>query len=529
MKLFSHIIKDKLKLKENDRYKSVDNYADYLTFLGFIGKIDSIYIALLVRDRIFIDNNLTELSKHDVFKNLNSLIKKLHENNAYDIKKFFLQSTTNESEIYNSIVAFLDRLDTTTSTHEENFILNYLLNIALTHKLFNTQMSIELVEYFWKTKNCNNYRKDFCIFSIVEYCVASNDRNFFQMKEQFYNHIQKIYSQISRTSILDKAEKRLYQEYLNSILRNNNNLRSKTNNRVAVCISGLYRNHIEALVNIKENIIEPLNADVFIHTWDEKSIWSGNGGSPNMNRLFGISARSIMPEKVSDLKSMENLLPNFYNIIKNPVNEKWDGSEMTNILRPKGFMIESQENFEDFLRHKENYTKSRGSLNQIKMFYGIKKSFDLALESGTYDYIIRIRPDTHAKSKISENTIENLKNNTIYTGVSHVGLFDADFVVSKSVANNLSSFIEKMFEFNVLSPYEGFPLYDSHNLLLAWMIEYGYYFDNPIFHRGLLSMSERKIVIDGLEKAIDSDYANLTENNKAEFLPFIEYIKEHYS
>lgn len=529
MSLFKKLIEDKLKIKKYNRHKSVSDFSEYLTFLGYIGKIDDIYLSLRLTDKSYIDNNKIELLKFSTYKNLESLIVKIEEKDAYNIKKYLLETNYNEIDILNLTSEFLAGLANKEASHEENFVLNFLLNETLSKNILGTDLGIRLVEYFWRAKNCNNYRKDYCIFSIVDFFIRKNSNEFFQLKKQYYNHIQKIYSQIQRSSFLVNEENNIYQTYFNSKIKNSNKLKSKTNNRVAVCISGLYRNHIEALENIKKNIVEPLNADVFIHTWDEKSIWTGNGGSPTINKLLGKNAISLLPNEIDNLQKLQKKLPTAYEIIRYPAYEKWDGTEITNILNPKAILIENQERFESSIENKERFLLSRGSMNQIKMFYGIKKSFDLALGNDNYDFIIRLRPDTLVNSKVSIDMISELKNNTIYTGVSNVGLFDADFTISSSVGYNLSIFIDKMFDFDSLSLYENFPLYDSHNLLLAWLIEFNYYFDNPVFDRGgILSTSERVISIKDLSNALDRDFHNLSEDDKIKFLPFILDLKNKY-
>ena len=85
-----------------------------------------------------------------------------------------------------------------------------------------------------------------------------------------------------------------------------------------------------------------------------------------------------------------------------------------------------------------------------------------------------------------------------------------------------------MFDFNALSPYPEFPLYDSHNVLLAWLIESNYIMDEPLFKCNLLATSDRKIVVEGLANAIREDFNNLAENDKLAFLPFIKHLKNHY-
>lgn len=523
---FSNIVKEKVNEKKNNRYDSINSFIDYLQFLGFIGRVDEIYFSLRFFDKVYIDDNERELIKHGVYNALESLVNRIESYDAYNIKEYILTENNSEISIYNFISNLLAELDSKSASHEENLILSFLLNITISKNLLNNELAIKLVNYYYNTKNCNRYRRDYCIFSIVDFCIDNNN-SFFKLRKQYYNHIQKIHSRIHKSPFLTSSEKAMYQIRFSSQIKKSNKLKSKTKNRVAVCFSGLYRNHIEAVKSIKENVIDPLNADVFIHTWDEKAIWSGVGGTPLSHRLFG-SADIVIPKEIKNLLRMENYLPRIFDRIKSPIVEKWDGREITDILNPKKILIENQKVFEESLEDKENYLQARGSFNQIKMFYGIKKSFDLALEYSDYDYIVRIRPDILVDNKISIDDISNLENNTIYTNVNFVGPHEFEFILSSSVAYNLSSFIGKMFDFKVLSPYESFPLYCSHTLMLSWMIEFNYVQDKSLLSRSLMNMSERKISIKDLDYALEEDLKNLSEDDKVKFSPFLSHLKNNF-
>ena len=145
--------------------------------------------------------------------------------------------------------------------------------------------------------------------------------------------------------------------------------------------------------------------------------------------------------------------------------------------------MENQYDFQNKLSDNSSYTALRGSFNQIKMFYGIKKSIDMALLADKYDYIIRLRPDVIVHNKLNILDFYNFENNVIYSGFGDVGLHDAAFVISSSMAYSLSKLIQEMFDFNSLSPYRDFPLYDSHNLLLLWVLENNYTFSNDVLRK----------------------------------------------
>lgn len=528
MSLFNSIIEEKLENKKTARYNSVSFFVSYIEFLGFIGRIEEIYFSFKVVDRIFIENNINELNEIGVYNRLKSLVDKIDNKNEYNIKRFIINEENIEQQVFNSITKFYNELKSKVATHEENLVLNYLLNLAIDNKVLIDNLNIKLVNYFANAKNCNNYRKDYCIFSVVDFCIKIDDVKFFTMRKQFYNHIQKIYSRIYKSPLLSSNQRLIYQECFSSKLKEKNNLKSMTNRKVAVCFSGLYRNHFESIKSIKDNIIDPLNADVFIHTWDEKSVWNGTGGTPTVMRLFGSAVNDIVPNEIKNIENLYKYLPSTFNKIKDPVFERWNGNEIKEILNPKSILLENQKDFEESLTNKENFKRARGSLNQLKMFYSIKKSFDLALESDDYDCIIRIRPDLLIKNKLSISDIENLENNIIYTGVTDVGLQDVEFILTSSMAYNFSNFVNKMFSYNVLSPYEDFPLYCSHTLLLAWMLENNYKQDSSLINRSLLNMSNKKVRIEGLNAAIDEDLTELSDEKKSELSLFVRYLKDNH-
>jgi hypothetical protein len=67
---------------------------------------------------------------------------------------------------------------------------------------------------------------------------------------------------------------------------------SRNDLKIAVCISGHVRNYKENLKSINKFLIQPLNADVFLHTWDkvgaQKILTEGNiGPSPDQSLPLG--------------------------------------------------------------------------------------------------------------------------------------------------------------------------------------------------------------------------------------------------
>lgn len=118
--------------------------------------------------------------------------------------------------------------------------------------------------------------------------------------------------------------------------------------------------------------------------------------------------------------------------------------------------------------------------------------------------------------------IDLLENNCIYTDCMGIGLGDTIFIVSSSMAYSLSNFIHLMHETQKLSPFDNFPLYDSHNLLKAWVHANNYMAVPSGIKRVLLAAP--KISIPGLVDAIYADLESLNAEDRAKFEDFTQYL-----
>jgi hypothetical protein len=145
----------------------------------------------------------------------------------------------------------------------------------------------------------------------------------------------------------------------NNIYDVNNHVKYK-NLKIAVILSGQIRNDYNISLNsIKNNIIIPLNADVFYNFDNNKT----------------------------DLEK-ENI---------------------HNFLSPKKFTWETYDiNKEyNFITNIYKMTKRIYEANNLKIEYENENKFK-------YDIVIRIRPDLLVKNKLSSDLINNIKKNTLY-------------------------------------------------------------------------------------------------------------------
>lgn len=149
---------------------------------------------------------------------------------------------------------------------------------------------------------------------------------------------------------------------------------------MALCISGQMRTYKKCYGYLKENVIEPLEPDIFIDTWSER------GGT---TKTSGVSEAP------------------------NPVTE----STLKRLYSPKSLRIED---FEDRYFKKKDGVEVPKRLQEhtshwkgnIPMFYKMKGCNDMKKEyecehSFTYDIVIKLRPDLLIGEEIPQKVLDN--------------------------------------------------------------------------------------------------------------------------
>lgn len=153
--------------------------------------------------------------------------------------------------------------------------------------------------------------------------------------------------------------------------------------RVALCLSGHLRSYDQTYTSLKNCIIDPLKADVFIHTWDKIGL------SP------GIDLRLMFLETKNCLNTINNCF--------NPIET---------VIEP--LVIGLGERFRPRLVDK------RCPNGVTNMFYKIAKADELRQNYETknnfkYDAVIRCRPDLLFNRPINNLHVEDsIKNNCLY-------------------------------------------------------------------------------------------------------------------
>ncbi|NQD72903.1 hypothetical protein [Pseudomonas sp. CM27] len=249
--------------------------------------------------------------------------------------------------------------------------------------------------------------------------------------------------------------------------------------RVAVCMSGIYRCGNLAVESIFENIIKPLEADVFFHSWTEMQDWPGLGGAGDewVIRTFNKEILSKCPPTIRSKKQFKSKFPKSFEKLDTASLSEFKVEKLPPEIKFTKVLLDNDatvfsENGIDI-----NNFLSLDSPNQAKMIYGIYKAHELAVEHEKqngfrYDYIIRCRPDVFLKNKLTFDLLEDLKSHDVAMEFSKEwGPQDQFWYAQRAPALTMASLWSASLDSNSLSPFPLIPSMRAHNLILGWMTD----------------------------------------------------------
>jgi len=276
-----------------------------------------------------------------------------------------------------------------------------------------------------------------------------------------------------------------------------------------------------------------LNADVFVHTWEERHDWMGIGGDINwVYRQFGGTILSKCPEELKLKPFMKKNFPNTFKKLSLPDIKEMNMNYLNTLISTRKCLIENQNDFLRNLDFPQNNLKSRGHFNQAKMLYGIHKSIEVMKDyeqenNLKYDYIIRCRPDIGLNNSLELSDLNKLEEDEVLLDFFPYGPQDQFQVGRRDPMIKLSNIWEEIVEKQSLSPFEGYPDIDAHNLIYLWMIENGI-ISYPSNIRRDVSMGARGAKMPNIsnELVIDFEKIDLKYKNREDFKSFFKLLME---
>ncbi|ARQ98437.1 capsular polysaccharide biosynthesis protein [Campylobacter devanensis] len=196
--------------------------------------------------------------------------------------------------------------------------------------------------------------------------------------------------------------------------------------KVALCISGAFRgeNFIEDIRNSINGIAEPLNADVFIASWDSYKVWMGLcGGSPGWLRiLYSQNIIEAAPKEIVVVNAeFKDKCPNIYNALNREIDRPITSKILNKIQKLPNVKGVYLSNEREFL---QKYPCKLDVATSLKMTYNYTRVAKLIQDyeekhNFYYDYIIHIRPDFKYTLNFSIDTLKKLKDNQLYIAMHH--------------------------------------------------------------------------------------------------------------
>ncbi|QOR04443.1 hypothetical protein [Campylobacter cuniculorum] len=371
--------------------------------------------------------------------------------------------------------------------------------------------------------------------TIIDYFNVLDDEEFFK----YWGYTMRI-SGCVRTTLIDYNSSQFYMELIHTRLKKLHNLnpKPKQNPKIAVLITGQLRGDWEYILqkNIK-NLIKPLNADMFLFSWDEVALWPGlRGNNPNwVWRNFSILTQ-IAPQDISNFNIFTKILPNIYQTIDKEIKDKKSLKALEN-YDFKGITLDDERKFEkDFQKTyaeliRQNTKEDWGT---GKLLYGWNKALKLMQDyelkhNFQYDFVFIIRTDLEYQKLALEifEQLNCLKDNEIVATTLRSGGIcgGCNYGKRNSMIKCFSIWENKEIQF-INSPY------GYHAMLLLWLIFNDLSFKQTKIIYTITTPNE-KLTFPDISKELQLDFEKLKQDGVSEeklkdYRDFFELVCEYY-
>ncbi len=527
---------DKVQFLYENIIKNEYYLFEFVRFLADIGKLERIYKLFFIDFGIDVIRKLIEKGVKDSEVGVNMLNFFI---NIFNPSILEYKDNIESKILYLSYHEDFDRL-ISLFRHNTNIlkkdcgkmqmIINFSLNKMMENNYLKEDLILPILYLYENSKNINQQRKKFVLSSCIEYFDKKQEPLFFKCANSIL--IGSLLSQMNFEQGRRAYEFKNYQcfrkYHLNNKIDNVKIDNVKIDNvkidnvkidnvKIAVCLSGLFRGDIyKVIANLKFNLIDNLNADLFIFTWDRYVQYPGFCGDENwVYRLFGGKFLKKCPDELKTLSFLKQKFPNTYSKLNieqgvQKINQKY----IQDIVKCSNIQIQNEEEFISSLYL--NMTSKRET-NRIKMFYGIYKSIQMALEyekinKFRYDYIFRVRPDIGLIGNIEIKDLNKLKNNELAVDFFSYGVQDQFFYAHRNVMIEVAKIWEYCYEKNdiFLRSFDS-----SHYLLFIYLTLRNILTVKPNFRRDV-SLATRDNVFPNVAKELQEDFLKLNmkiENN----------------
>ncbi len=419
-------------------------------------------------------------------------------------------------------------------------LMNYVVRKAIERKVISCQFYIEVLNCIGQ-KSYNSLRKKHIITNIVEY-HNKYDQTLFSFGP--YNHIQKMqyaltekdyiyYStgikRIQRIIVENLKIKEINGGRTNIKKRELKDIKNNSIPKIALCISGVMRRDYKLqLREFKRRILDIVDVDVYIATWDKYQVYQGLSGPSLYDNALWLQKHfneylDFCPISIRKYKDFQEKLPNVFKKIATPITKELTKEDLQEVLGENiKIKFLSEKTFQEKYSDIDNIYRNK-SLNQAKMFNGIYEGIKMIKESKiNYNYIVRGRPDFPPYGDFQIKNLTTLEKGELASN-RNITYGPSDFMFGGHTEDmeKLSQPWENVLQYGDLSPYESKGkklIIDSHRLL-----EVLYYINNIIINPNnklnyINLLTENKIP--DVSRELEMDTINFSDSEKEEYYNF---------
>lgn len=345
---------------------------------------------------------------------------------------------------------------------------NFILNEFIKDDSLTAEIAFNIMENCIKTTN-NALIKNYFLKTTLQYfysAESNKQHDFFIPKSTFMPFAHFLYLFAWENSA---GSYKCYQEcirhYRGILLQGqreiSKHLTTITNKhnagykKFAICLYGILRGDYKAtLEDIITNLAIPLNADVFLFTWDMCQVWSGLCGWTNwVMRMLDPSLHSEIPDEIAYHLMFHENFPNVYRKINTEYLAPLDSKDIENLQKKYPCL----KHYEIVNQDKTHYEgKDRGG--GYHLCYGIHRAVELMkdyekLHNIEYDFIFTLRSDGDIQYANNDKTlalqeIQKCNNNEIFDtlsiGASNISIYGPrDVMLALASLYNLLTILPK--------------------------------------------------------------------------------------
>ncbi|WP_144581911.1 hypothetical protein [Campylobacter coli] len=392
-----------------------------------------------------------------------------------------------------------------------NYYVNYVLKQYIDSSSLTSDLAVELFERYI-IKHNSLIAKGYFISNVLRYFYNVSDFDFVQRLK------------FNLTSFMENHfyELPIYKAYVDIIHKHlEKNIKQKASTKkVAVLISGIFRGDWEYYYSqIEKNIIQPLNADSFVFSWDKVALWPGLcGGGGNWISRIATDLKDNAPQEILTQEGFDKYFPNVYAKLSQEYLTDLEESKIKctrKIIYSEDLFLSELKNKIDFAGsiksdHKLEFM-SKYKTNIAKQFFGLSKCIALMkqyeIENGfKYDYVVRVRPDFEYTVQNIAYLTDDLKDDDIAIRSNNGGLNDLGYYGKRSAMVKFLSIWDSLDFFLKIVDKQSF-----HGALYYWSIVNNLKVTKPL---SIAIQTKQQIFIPEFGHELNLDLLNLNSDKK---------------